>query len=267
MLFIFQIMFFIFHTMFFLFPITFFIFHTMFLMNTHLCLFWTGCQRSWNVSGRSSSEGRVERGQRTPSFRVVVVPLAGEQRSWDTSNQLRGCRVGGELGWRTGGLRGGWGGGGCEAGWRGAGVMGLLKDPYPHIGLGGDTSFTLKEPLMMTAGLWSPLVTTGESLILLCCVLIIILILIYWLCYVCTSWIDSSFEGTSKQRLVNQVLGNLVHLHYLGVVTLPSGHRELVTTWDHYRYALNGDHGTTQRAVSHGFWVSIFSIMVFSSLP
>jgi hypothetical protein len=41
----------------------------------------------------------------------------------------------------------------------------------------------------------------------------------------CRSWIDYSFDETSKQRLVNQVLGNLVHLHYPGMVTLPkNGH-------------------------------------------
>jgi hypothetical protein len=75
---------------------------------------------------------------------------------------------------------------------------------------------------------------------------------------VCWSWIDSTFDGTSKQRQVNQVLGNLCRLYYPGVVTLPSGRRELTTIWDHYQYALDGDYGTTQGAVSHDFWVSIF---------
>jgi hypothetical protein len=38
-----------------------------------------------------------------------------------------------------------------------------------------------------------------------------------------------------RQRLVNQVLGNLVHLHHSDVVTLPeNGRRELTTTWEHY---------------------------------
>jgi hypothetical protein len=57
-------------------------------------------------------------------------------------------------------------------------------------------------------------------------------------------WIDSGFDGTSKQRLVNQVLGNLCHLHYPGMVTLPSDEREIVTAWEHFQYALDGDYGT-----------------------
>jgi hypothetical protein len=40
-----------------------------------------------------------------------------------------------------------------------------------------------------------------------------------------------SFIGDSRQRLVNQVLDNLVHLHHSGVVTLlGNGCRELTTT-------------------------------------
>jgi hypothetical protein len=86
---------------------------------------------------------------------------------------------------------------------------------------------------------------------------------------VCRSWIDYSFEGDSRQRLVNQMLDNLVRLHHLGAVTLSgNGHRELATTWDHYRFALDGDYGTTQEALSYNFWVSIFSMHdFFSSLP
>jgi hypothetical protein len=57
--------------------------------------------------------------------------------------------------------------------------MGLLQDPHPHVDLGAATSFTLLWCLMVTTGLSSSLVTTGESLILLCCVLIVNLILIY----------------------------------------------------------------------------------------
>jgi hypothetical protein len=71
---------------------------------------------------------------------------------------------------------------------------------------------------------------------------------------VCRSCIDYSFEGDSRQRLVNQVLGNLVRLHHPGVVTLPrNGRLELATTWDHYQFALDGDYGTDQGAVAHDF--------------
>jgi hypothetical protein len=53
------------------------------------------------------------------------------------------------------------------------------------------------------------------------------------------------------------VLGNLVRLHHLDMVTLP-GNGRLVATWDHYRFAPDGDYGTVQGAVSYDFWISIF---------
>jgi hypothetical protein len=50
----------------------------------------------------------------------------------------------------------------------------------------------------------------------------------------------------------------------MGVVTLlGNGRRALTTTWDHYGFSLDGDYGTTQGAVSHDFWVSIFSMHDF----
>jgi hypothetical protein len=50
------------------------------------------------------------------------------------------------------------------------------------------------------------------------------------------------------------------------VVTMPgNGRRELVTTWEHYRFTPDGSYGTAQGAVAHDFWVSIFFIF-FSSL-
>jgi hypothetical protein len=67
-----------------------------------------------------------------------------------------------------------------------------------------------------------------------------------------------------RGRLVNQVLGNLVRLHHPSMVTLPgNGHRELATTWEHYRIAPDGKYRTTQGAVAHDFWVSIFSMHDF----
>jgi hypothetical protein len=80
---------------------------------------------------------------------------------------------------------------------------------------------------------------------------------------VCRYWIDSSFDGTSKQRLVNQVLVNLVHFHFPRVVRLSSGRWELTTTWKHNRFASDGDYETTQGAMSHDFCISIFSMHGF----
>jgi hypothetical protein len=80
---------------------------------------------------------------------------------------------------------------------------------------------------------------------------------------VCRSWVDYSFEGMKRQRLVNQVLGNMIHLHHPGVVTLPgNGRRVITTTLDHYQFAPDGDYGTTQGAMLHDFWINIFSMHV-----
>jgi hypothetical protein len=50
----------------------------------------------------------------------------------------------------------------------------------------------------------------------------------------------------------------------MGCHTMPgNGRRVLATTWDHYRYAPDGDYGTTQGAVSHDFRVSIFFMYDF----
>jgi hypothetical protein len=39
----------------------------------------------------------------------------------------------------------------------------------------------------------------------------------------CSSWEDTTFQGIGPQRQVNIVLGNLVHMHYLGEVTQSDG--------------------------------------------
>jgi hypothetical protein len=81
---------------------------------------------------------------------------------------------------------------------------------------------------------------------------------------VCRSWVNYSFERDSRQRLVNQVLGNLVRLHHLGVVTMPENSRlELATTWKHYWFALDGDYRIALGAVVHDLWVSFFSMHEF----
>jgi hypothetical protein len=80
----------------------------------------------------------------------------------------------------------------------------------------------------------------------------------------CRSWIDYSFDGISRQRLVNQVLANLVRLHHPGVVIVPeNGCWVLATTWDHNRFAPDGYYETAWGVVSLNFWVSIFSMHDF----
>ena len=69
-----------------------------------------------------------------------------------------------------------------------------------------------------------------------------------------------SFEGGREHhRQVNAVLGNLVRLHYPGVVTLASGERVPATSWKHYALSPDQAHGNAQGAVESDFWVS-FSI-------
>jgi hypothetical protein len=73
-------------------------------------------------------------------------------------------------------------------------------------------------------------------------------------CCLLSIWVDYSFDRTSRQRLVNQVLGNPVRFHHPSVVTLPrNGRRVLATTWHHYRFAPDGDYRTAQGVVSHDF--------------
>jgi hypothetical protein len=54
-------------------------------------------------------------------------------------------------------------------------------------------------------------------------------------------WIDDSFTCTRHYRQVNMVLGNLVRLHWPGLVTLPSGESVPATTWEHYVYRTFGN--------------------------
>jgi hypothetical protein len=45
-----------------------------------------------------------------------------------------------------------------------------------------------------------------------------------------SSWLDTSFDGRCHHRQVNQVLGNLLRLHYPGLVMKGAGHSEPATT-------------------------------------
>jgi hypothetical protein len=52
--------------------------------------------------------------------------------------------------------------------------------------------------------------------------LFIFLILYMMLTFLCllsfSSWLDTSFDGSGHHRQVNQVLGNLLRLHYLEIM-------------------------------------------------
>jgi hypothetical protein len=61
----------------------------------------------------------------------------------------------------------------------------------------------------------------------------------------CSSWEDTTFRGTSDQRQVNGVLGNLVHMHYPREVTRNDGTSSPATCWASYALALNTTYGVT----------------------
>jgi hypothetical protein len=52
-----------------------------------------------------------------------------------------------------------------------------------------------------------------------------------------SSWLDTSFDGRGHHRLVNQVLGNLLCLHYSEIVMNGAGRSEPVKTWRDYARA------------------------------
>jgi hypothetical protein len=52
-----------------------------------------------------------------------------------------------------------------------------------------------------------------------------------------SSWLNTNFDGRGHHRQVNQVLGNLLRLHYPGIVMKGAGHSEPVTTWCDYARA------------------------------
>jgi hypothetical protein len=53
-----------------------------------------------------------------------------------------------------------------------------------------------------------------------------------------SSWLDTSFDGRGHHRQVNQILGNLLRLHYPGLVT-KGGLSDPVTTCCDYAHAPN----------------------------
>jgi hypothetical protein len=83
----------------------------------------------------------------------------------------------------------------------------------------------------------------------------------------CSSWDDSTFQGTSHQRQVNGVLDNLVRMHYPGEVTWSDGTSSLATWWADYALAPDAMYENTQGAVWSDFWVSFLVILFQSFIP
>jgi hypothetical protein len=91
--------------------------------------------------------------------------------------------------------------------------------------------------------------------------LLILLYIIYmtWIpCFLsCNQWDDTSFNGRSHHRHVNQVLGNLCHLQNPRTVTDSKGVAVPCTSWSHFALAPHATYGTAQDAVKHEFSVRV----------
>jgi hypothetical protein len=80
----------------------------------------------------------------------------------------------------------------------------------------------------------------------------------------CSSWEDTTFQGTGHQRQVNVVLGNLILMHYPGEVTQNDGTTSPATCWDDYALAPDVTYVTAKGVVWRNFWVS-FLVILFQS--
>jgi hypothetical protein len=90
------------------------------------------------------------------------------------------------------------------------------------------------------------------------------ILIVLYICLACSSWDDTTFQGTCRKRHVNIVLGNLVCMHYPGEVTRSDGTISPAACWDDYALAPDVTYGSAQGAVWSGYWVS-FSVILFQS--
>jgi hypothetical protein len=72
-----------------------------------------------------------------------------------------------------------------------------------------------------------------------------------------SSWLDTNWDGRGHHRQVNHILGNLIRLHYPGLVT-KGGRSEPTTTWRDYACAPDARYGNAQEVMRHTFWVSSY---------
>jgi hypothetical protein len=70
------------------------------------------------------------------------------------------------------------------------------------------------------------------------------------------SWLDTSFDERGHHRQVNAILGNLLQLHYPGVVVRGAGRTTPMTSWRDYACAPYARYGNAQGVVRNTFWVS-----------
>jgi hypothetical protein len=73
-----------------------------------------------------------------------------------------------------------------------------------------------------------------------------------------SSWLDNNFDRRGHHSQVNTILGNLLQLHYLGVVVRGAGRTAPMTSWRDYAHAPDARYGNAQGAVRNAFWVSTY---------
>jgi hypothetical protein len=61
-----------------------------------------------------------------------------------------------------------------------------------------------------------------------------------------SSWLDTSLDGRGYHRQVNTILGNILQLHYPGVVVRGAGHSVPTTGWRDYACASDERYGNAQ---------------------
>jgi hypothetical protein len=73
-----------------------------------------------------------------------------------------------------------------------------------------------------------------------------------------SSWLDTSFDGRGHHRQVNAILGDLLRLHYSGVVVRGADRTAPATSWRDYRHALDASYENAQGVVRNTFCVSSY---------
>jgi hypothetical protein len=78
-----------------------------------------------------------------------------------------------------------------------------------------------------------------------------------------SSRLDTSFDGRRHHRQVNAILGNLLRLHYPGVMARGAGPKAPATGWHDYASALDARYGNAKGGVRSTFWVSSYLFITY----
>jgi hypothetical protein len=100
---------------------------------------------------------------------------------------------------------------------------------------------------------------------LICLVYLILYMMFTFFCLLSfSSWLDISFDGRGHHRQVNAILGNLLRLHYPGVVVRGAGRTaQPATIWRDYARAPDARYENAQGVMRNVFWVSSYMFITF----